>query len=90
MTSASVTRAQPRSEASKRDRSRKFIGSARFGSEIQFPGSTRFDLRFSAASWLGPVRFGSFPRPVPAGSSMKRFGSFRFGSAGSVRSLTPY
>ena len=32
----------------------------------------------------GPVRFGSFPRPVPAGSRIKRFGS-----AGSVRFLIP-
>ena len=35
--------------------------------------------------WLGPVRFGSFPRPVPSGSTITRFGSVRFGSAGSVR-----
>ena len=64
---------------------RKFIGSVRFGN--YFPGSTRFGLRFSDASWLGPVRFGSFPRPVPAGSRIKRFGSVRFG--GSVRFLIP-
>ena len=46
------------------------------------PGSTRFDLRFSDASWLGPVRFGSVPRPVPAGSRIKRFGSVPFGRFG--------
>ena len=53
--------------------------SVRFGSvwTIIFPGSTRFGLRFSDASWLGPVRFGSVPRPVPAGSRIKRFGSVR-------------
>ena len=35
--------------------------SVRFGSvrTIIFPGSTRFGLRLSDASWLGPVRFGS-------------------------------
>ena len=42
-----------------------------------FPGSTRSGLRFSDASWLDPVRFGSFPHPVPAGSEIKRFGSAR-------------
>ena len=39
----------------------------------------RFGLRFLDASWLGPVRFGSVPRPVPARSRIKRFGSVRFG-----------
>ena len=38
-------------------------------------------MRFSDASWLGLVRFGSVPRPVPrpvpAGSRIKRFGSVR-------------
>ena len=69
---------------------RKFIGSVRFGSENSLPGSMRFGLRFSDASWLGgPVRFGSVPRPVPAGSGIERFGSVRFGSAGSVRFLLP-
>ena len=55
------------------------FGSVRFGSvrKIQFPGSTRFGLPFSDASWLGPDRFGSFPRPVPAGSRIKRFDSVR-------------
>ena len=56
---------------------REFIGSVRFGSENAM---SRFDLRFPDASWLGPVRFGSFPRPVPAGSEIEWFGS-----AGSVR-----
>ena len=52
----------------------------RFGSVrmIICPVSTRFGLRFSGASWLGhPVGFGSLPRPVPAGSKIKRFGSVR-------------
>ena len=49
-----------------------------------FAGSTQFGLRFSDASWLGPLRFGPVPRPVPAGSRIKRFGS-----AGSFRFLTP-
>ena len=49
-----------------------------------FPGSTRFGLRFSDASWLGPVRFGSVPRPVPAGSRIQRFGSVRPVRFGSV------
>ena len=80
---------------------RRFIGSVRFGSglfedssvrlgsvrTIIFPGSMRFGVHFSNASWLGPVRFGSFPRPVPAGFRIK--GSVRFGSAGSVRFLIP-
>lgn len=44
------------------------FGSVRFGNS--FSGSTRFGLRFSDASWLGPVRFGSVRfrvrfRPVP-------------------------
>ena len=57
-----------------------------FGSvrKIRFPGSKLFGLRFSDVSWLGPVRFGSFPRQVPAGSGIKRFGSVRFGRFGSV------
>ena len=54
---------------------RKIIGSFRTD---DFPGSTRFGLCLSNASWLGPVRFGSFPRPVPAGSRIKRFDSVRF------------
>ena len=53
-----------------------------------FPGSTRFGLPFSDASWLGPVRttlrFHVRFRPVP-----KLNGSVRFGSAGSVRFLVP-
>ena len=48
-----------------------------------FPGSTRFGLRFSDASWLCPIRFGPFLRPVPAGSRIKRFSSVRFGRFGS-------
>ena len=65
--------------------------SVRFGSvrTNMFPGSTRFGLRFSDASWLRPVRFGSFPRPVPAGSEIKRFGLVRFGRFGSVLFLFP-
>ena len=54
--------------------------SVRFGSENNISRFDGFSLRFSDASWLGPVRFGSVPRPVPAGSGMKRFGSVRFGS----------
>ena len=52
--------------------------------KIDCPGSTRFGLRFSDASWLGPVRFGSYARPVPPGSRIQRCGSFRFGRFGSV------
>ena len=53
--------------------------SVRLGSvrKVEFPSSTQFSLCFLNASWLGPVRFGSFPRPVPAGSEIKRFGSVR-------------
>ena len=59
---------------------RKFVGSVLLGSDNNkvLPGSTRFGLRFSDASWLGPVRFGSVPRPIPAGSRIKRFGLVRF------------
>ena len=69
---------------------RKRFGSIRFGSRLFkidrfgsvrkciFPGSTQFGLRFSDTPWLAPVRFGSVPRPVPAGSGIKRFGSVRF------------
>ena len=58
----------------------------RFGSvrKISVPGWMPFGLCFSDASWLGPVRFGSFPRPVPAGSGIQRFGSVRLGWFGSV------
>ena len=60
--------------------------SARFGSvrEVKFPGSTQLGLRFSDASWLDPVRFDTFPRPVPPGSRVKQFGSVQFGRCGSV------
>ena len=37
----------------------------------------------SRKEWFGSIRFGSFPRPVPAGSS-KRFGSVRFRRFGMV------
>ena len=74
---------------------RNLFGSIRFGPglfgsysvwfasvrKLLFPGSTRFGLRFSDASWLGPVRFGS---PIPAGSGVKRFCSVRLGRFGSV------
>ena len=63
---------------------RILIGSVRFGKTTQCSGSTRFGLRFSDASRLGPVRFGSFPCSVPAGSEIKRFGSVWFGRFGSV------
>ena len=51
----------------------------RFGSvwQLFLSGSMRFGLYFLNASWFGPVRFGSVPRPVPAGSEIKRFGSVR-------------
>ena len=63
----------------------KLIGSVRFGSDFSFcSDSTRFGLRFLDTPWLGPVRFGSVPRPVPAGSGIKWFGSVRFGRFGSV------
>ena len=68
---------------------RKFIGLVRFGSDNYFPNSTRFVPHFSDASWLGPVRFGSVLLPVPADSRIKRVGSVRFGSAGSVGFLIP-
>ena len=58
--------------------------SVRFGSvrKFSFPGSTRFGLRFSDASWLGPVRFGS-----ASGSGRFQNYTVRSGSAGSVRFL---
>ena len=82
----------------KLDSGRNRFGSTRFGSglfkktSVQFssvrkmicPGSTRFGLRFSDASWLGLVWFGSVPRPVPAGSRTERLGSVRFGRFGSA------
>ena len=54
-------------------------GSIRFGlvRTNTFPGSTRFGLRCLNAAWFGPVRFGSFPRLVLAGSRSKPFGSVR-------------
>ena len=67
---------------------RKNIVSVPFGLAIVFSCSMRFGLRFLKASWFGPVRFGSVPRPVPrsvlAGSEITRFGSVRFGRFGSV------
>ena len=56
----------------------------RFGLAIVFSASMRFGLRFFNASWFRPVRFGSVPRPVLAGSKIKRFGSVRFGRFGPV------
>ena len=60
---------------------RKLIGSVRFGNLICL-------VRRASASvfWTrrGSVRFGSVPRPVPAGSRVKRFGSVRFGRFDSV------
>ena len=60
--------------------------SVRFGSvrKCNCPGSMRFGLRFLVASRLGPLRLGLVPRPVPAGSKIKGFGSVRFGRFGSV------
>ena len=40
----------------------------RFAQDRKELGSIRFGLRFSDASWLGPVRFDCFLRPFPAGS----------------------
>ena len=64
----------------------KLIGSVRFGSEnynswldVVRPA---FFGRVVARS--GSVRFGSVPRPVPAGSGIKRFGSVRPARFGSV------
>ena len=45
-----------------------------------FPGSKQFGLRFSDASWLGPVRFGS-----ASGSGRFRNSTVRFGSVWPVR-----
>ena len=43
-------------------------------------GSVRFvSVPDFSQMFIGPVRFGSVPRPVPAGSEIKRFGSGRFG-----------
>ena len=78
----------------KQSTERNRLGSIRFGSGLLnnssvrfgsvrtniFPGSTRFGLRFSDASWLGPIRFGSFARAEPVGSRIERFGSVRLGS----------
>ena len=63
---------------------RQLIGSVWFRSDRFVLSSTRFGRHFSDASWLCPVRIGSFPRPVSAGSRIKRFGSVRFGRFGSV------
>ena len=65
-----------------RFRSGIFIASVRYGSvrTIICTDSTRFGLRFSDASWLVPVRFCSFPRPVPKLNGSARFGSVRLGS----------
>ena len=62
---------------------RKFIDSVRFGSVRV--GKLLFLVRCGSACVFrirrGSVRFGSVPRPAPAGSGIKqRFGSVRFGS----------
>ena len=62
---------------------RKLIGSVRFGSEMYF-SPVRRGLACIFRTRRGSVRFGSVPRPVPAGSGIKRFGSVRFGRFGSV------
>ena len=91
---------RPASHSPKHLPGRNRFGSIRFGSDfskinrfgsvrkIRFPGSKRIGLRFSDASWLGLDRFGSFPRPIRAGSESSvrqyltelsvRFGSVRF------------
>ena len=55
---------------------RKWIGSAPLVNSIS-PARRRSACVFRTASWLGPVRFGSVPRPVPAGSRIKQFASVR-------------
>ena len=62
------------------------FGSVRFGSEMYFSRFDAVQLAFfgHAVARSGSVRFGSVPRPVLAGSGIKRFGS-----AGSVRFLIP-
>ena len=62
----------------------KNMVSVQFSLTIVLSDSMRFGLHFLNASWFGPVRFGSAPRSVPAGSETKRFGSVRFGRFGSV------
>ena len=57
---------------------RKVIVLVRFGLAINCPGSTRFGLRFSEESWLGPVRFRVLFRPVPKLSGSVRFGSVSY------------
>ena len=53
-------------------------------------GSVRFGSGFlSKINRLDSVWFDSVPRLVPAGSRIRWFGSFRFGSADSVRFLIP-
>ena len=73
-------------------------GSVRFVSVPDFSkmnrfGSVRLGIlvspvrRGSACAFQtrrGSVRFGSVPRPVPAGSGIERFGSVRLGRSGSV------
>ena len=82
---ADVDRLAFRSEIRKGTGSVRFVSVPDISTINQFdsvrktncPGSTRFGLCVSDASCLGPGRFGSFPRPVPAGSRMKQFGSIR-------------
>ena len=80
---------------------RKRFGSVRFGSGLFENSSVRFgSVRFgnfifpvrrgsACAFWTrgGSIRFGSvpLPRPVPADSRIKRFGSVWFGSVRPVR-----
>ena len=93
MARAGSLRSKPRKEPVRFDSFRfrtflKLIGSVRFGlvRKIMFSGSTRLGPPFLDASWLGPVRFGSVLRPVPAGS---RISTVRFGSVRPVRFLIP-
>ena len=62
---------------------RKSIGSVRFG-HLNFPVRRGSACVFQTPSWLGLVRFGSVPHPVPVGSEIKRVGSVRFGRFGLV------
>ena len=58
------------------DSSRKLIGSVRFGSDKCV---SLFDAVRPALSGRVVALSGSVPRPAPAGSGIKRFGSVRFG-----------
>ena len=60
-------------------RHKEGTGSVRFGSgnNVFWFDAVRPALFERVVARSGSVRFGSFPRPVPAGSRIKRFGSVR-------------